>query len=61
METALNLRTGPSLTSRKKKVILKGDYLSEISREDEWSNVVFEGIKGYVNNRYLVNDQNVEH
>jgi len=53
-KAALNLRTGPSITSRKKKVILKGDYLSEISREGEWSNVVFEGIKGYVNNSYLV-------
>lgn len=51
---SLNLRTGPSTNSKKKLVIIKGEPIIELSRDGEWSKVVFEQVNGYVNNRYLI-------
>lgn len=51
---SVNLRDGASTTKAIKQVILKGETVRELSKDGEWSKVVYNGTTGYVNNKYLI-------
>lgn len=51
---SVNFRTEGSLTGSIIMVILKGEYVTEISRKGAWSAVYYNGRKGYVSNKYLI-------
>lgn len=50
---SLNLRKGAATSFGVIMVLTKGEYVLETERRGDWSSVEYNGIKGWVNNKYL--------
>lgn len=50
---SVNFRTDGSTSASIMMVIIKGEYVTEISRQGSWSKIEYNGRQGYVSNQYL--------